>query len=177
MTLYLTSEHLDAITQHAQRTYPEECCGLLIGTLASQRNESRVVEVRPTPNAWSPEQVAGLEALIPDQSTPHSRRDRFWIDPRELLMAQREGRDRGLSVVGIYHSHPDHAAIPSECDRRLAWPDYSYLIVSVHQGITRDLLSWKLDINHQFQVEELQCLDCADGVPSAPQTSIQFPQS
>jgi proteasome lid subunit RPN8/RPN11 len=166
VTLYLTSEHLDAIAQHAQQTYPQECCGLLLGHCGN--GDSRVVDVRPATNAWSADVMADLEALIPSQSTPHSQRDRYWIDPRELLSVHREARDRGLSVIGVFHSHPDHAAVPSECDRRLAWPDYSYLIVSVMQGVAQDLLSWKLNLNQQFQVEEIRSIPHADGVTSVP---------
>jgi proteasome lid subunit RPN8/RPN11 len=172
VTLYLTAEHLDAIALHAQRTYPQECCGLLLGHCGN--GDSRVVDVRPTTNAWSDDVMADLEAVIPSQNTPHSQRDRYWIDPRELLVIHREARDRQLSVIGVYHSHPDHVAEPSECDRCLAWPDYSYLIVSVMQGVAQDLLSWKLNSDHQFQVEEIRSIPHADGATSIPPAAPQF---
>lgn len=72
-----------------------------------------------------------------------------------MLKVQKEARDRQLDIIGIYHSHPDHPAIPSEFDRLCGWQAYSYIIVSVLQGKARDVLSWSLDDNHQFQPEEI----------------------
>jgi proteasome lid subunit RPN8/RPN11 len=76
-----------------------------------------------------------------------------------MLIAMRDARDRGMDIIGIYHSHPDHPASPSECDRQLAWPQYSYVILSIERGEVRELYSWQLDDYHQFQPEELIVLD------------------
>jgi proteasome lid subunit RPN8/RPN11 len=75
-----------------------------------------------------------------------------------MLKAQKDARDRNLDIIGIYHSHPDHPAVPSEFDRAIAWQRYSYVIVSVQQGKTCDLQSWSLDDNCQFQSEEILTL-------------------
>lgn len=83
---------------------------------------------------------------------------RYWIDPKELLAAQKHGRDRQLDIIGVYHSHPEHSAIPSECDRACAWPHYSYLIISVHQGQAQDYRSWSLDEQQHFQPEAILTL-------------------
>jgi proteasome lid subunit RPN8/RPN11 len=72
------------------------------------------------------------------------------------MSVQRDGRERNLDIIGIYHSHIDHPAVPSECDRRLAWSSYSYVIVSVVHGKASDLKSWCLDDQHQFQPEPIQ---------------------
>ena len=72
-----------------------------------------------------------------------------------MLAAQRHARDRGIDVVGIYHSHPDHEAVPSECDRQLAWQSYRYLILSVRQGKADALQCWSLDGDRQFQPDPL----------------------
>jgi proteasome lid subunit RPN8/RPN11 len=147
--LYLTAHHLQQITAHARQTYPEECCGLLIG---SRHPDKRLVEVRSLLNAWNAEAEATLAALIPPGS---GKTDRYWIDPRDLLTAQREARDRQLDLIGVYHSHPNHAAIPSESDRLIAWAEYSYLIVSVRPQQATECCCWVLDDQHQFQPEEI----------------------
>jgi proteasome lid subunit RPN8/RPN11 len=109
-----------------------------------------VVEVWETENAWNPETSAELDA--PSVLTKERR---YVIHPKDLLRAQKQGRDRQLSVVGIYHSHPDSPAIPSECDRQYAWVQYSYIIVAVEQGQAKDLKNWTLDDTHHFQPEPL----------------------
>lgn len=167
--LLLSPDHLDAMRSHAEATYPQECCGLLLGTLATTAPARQVVQVMAMANAWS--DAVGLELAaafssdcpetnsLPRAATGHSKGDRFWIDPKDMLQAQRQARDLGLAIVGVYHSHPDHPAVPSECDRAIAWSDYSYVIVAVHQGHTTDLQSWALDEHRQFQAERM-------GVPS-----------
>jgi proteasome lid subunit RPN8/RPN11 len=158
VALHLTSQQRRQIQAHAESTYPHECCGLLLGELEPDGTDRRsLVEVWPTENTWSDEVAQELSALMPCAAGKpdelRSKSDRYWIDPQALLAGQRYARDRHLTVIGIYHSHPDHPAVPSECDRVLAWSRYSYLIVSVHQGEVQSLLSWRLDQNHQFQPE------------------------
>jgi proteasome lid subunit RPN8/RPN11 len=144
---------------HAERTYPEECCGLLIGHFDRQSTAEQrtLVEVFPVVNAWSLAVADELATVAPAAFTglERAKTERYWIDPHDLLWAQRYARDRQLSVIGVYHSHPDHVAIPSECDRRLAWPHYSYVIVSVYQGKAQETRSWHLDDRQQFQSEAL----------------------
>ncbi|MCU0567561.1 MAG: M67 family metallopeptidase [Oculatellaceae cyanobacterium Prado106] len=150
---------------HASRTYPEECCGLLLGqrdrpTPTSKNSPlKQVLEIRETVNAWDREVGEELTTVIPHLGTGKS--DRYFIDPKDLLNAQRYVRDRGLEIVGIYHSHPDHPAVPSESDRLLAWPEYSYLILSLQQGQVVDWQSWCLDDQHQFQAEEILSVEPA----------------
>jgi proteasome lid subunit RPN8/RPN11 len=159
--LQINSEHLQSIFVHAERTYPEECCGLLLGQVESQASANhsenhKLVEVWETENAWSAETEAEMRVIAPETAThPLSKTRRYWIDPREMLEAQRYARSKKLDIIGIYHSHTDHAAVPSECDRLCAWSHYSYLIVSVQQGSAQDVLSWRLDENRQFQSEEI----------------------
>jgi proteasome lid subunit RPN8/RPN11 len=111
----------------AQQAYPEECCGVMLGRRDGA--DRHLLEIWPTPNAWT----ADLD-LSGNQTANHSRSDRFWIDPKDLLAAQRSARDRGWDLLGIYHSHPDHPAVPSETDRAMAWPEYVYGIASMEQG-------------------------------------------
>ncbi len=114
-----------AIASHAERAYPREGCGILLGRIS--RDARLVVEARPARNAL-------------EQAT----RDRYLIEPEEVLGAEREARSAGLAVLGFYHSHPDHPASPSEFDRQHAWPWYVYLIVPVAGGRAGQARAWLL---------------------------------
>jgi proteasome lid subunit RPN8/RPN11 len=72
-----------------------------------------------------------------------------------MLQTQKEARNRNLNIIGIYHSHPNYPAIPSEWDRIYAWTEYSYVILSVQKGQAGELQSWTLDDKHQFQPEKI----------------------
>lgn len=123
--IVLTAEQAAAIREHAERTYPEECCGVLIGRADGEL--LRIELVREIANVHEDE-----------------RRRRFLLDPRQHLAAQKEARARGLAVIGVYHSHPDHPATPSEHDRLHAWPNLRYLIVAVEHGAAGELTAWIL---------------------------------
>jgi proteasome lid subunit RPN8/RPN11 len=82
-------------------------------------------------------------------------RDRFDLDPADHLAAEELARAVGLEVVGVWHSHPDHPAVPSEADRAQAWRGWSYPIVSVTAGRARELRSWRL-AGQGFVEEELR---------------------
>ncbi|QFZ92544.2 M67 family metallopeptidase [Synechococcus elongatus] len=124
-----------AIAAHLQQCYPQEGCGLLLG------KDRQVEQVWPAANVWQPDTA----------EENHDRRDRYQVDPQALLQAQRYCRDRQWQILGIYHSHPDHPALPSECDRLQAWPEYVYLIASVTQGKIKDCRCWQLNDQQQFQ--------------------------
>ncbi len=114
--LLLNNSHYAAIRAHGEETYPHESCGVLLGVF--QDDARRVHEVVPCGNTR--------------QDRPE---DRYHIDPRELVRIQRQGRDRGLDIVGFYHSHPDHPARWSQTDLAEAhWIGCSYVITSVEQG-------------------------------------------
>ena len=148
VSLFLSHAQLHTIYAHADRTYPDECCGLLLGNLTA--GNKIVTDLWAMENAWD---AAAADDLADD---PHlNKTRRYWIAPQEMLAAIRAARARHLEIVGVYHSHPDHPAIPSEYDRQLAWAQYSYLIVSVPEGIASDARSWVLDDRHQFQPEPL----------------------
>ncbi|WP_026732029.1 Mov34/MPN/PAD-1 family protein [Fischerella sp. PCC 9605] len=148
--IQLSSEHLQAIRNHAESIYPEECCGIIFGHLSE--DGKTVVEIMPTENAWSPETATD----VPDVEVVDGRRRRYAITPQVMLAVQKEARARSLCIIGIYHSHPDYPAIPSEFDRQCAWQEYSYMIISVQNGTAGEINSWCLDENHQFQPEEIE---------------------
>lgn len=165
--IYLSLTDRQAIAHHAERTYPDECCGLLFGWRHAD-GSTKVTEIWALDNAWDESAAHELAALgaVPLGSV-NQKRQHYWIDPKDLLEAQRYVRQQHeksdntaqqFDMIGIYHSHPEHPAIPSECDRICAWAEYSYIIVSVQQGRACDLLSWKLDDTHQFQPEELSLM-------------------
>lgn len=137
----------DAMKIQAQETYPEECCGLLLGVQTSQAKIVR--RIYPTPNSWQPQLWQNLDTV------GASRRNRFSIDPLVLLQGQKDARQEQLDIIGIYHSHPDHPAIPSEFDRAIAHQIYSYVILSVNCQAVTKLSSWVLNQASQFQSEEI----------------------
>ena len=142
MNFTIAPDHLATIHRHLELTYPQEGCGLMLGTI--DQGIPQIHHVIPTTNVWNhPEE------------TDRSLRDRYEIDPREILAALKAARQNHLELVGIYHSHPDHSAFPSECDRSLAWSSYIYVICQVTQGIVSATTAWQLDDRQQFQPVEI----------------------
>lgn len=136
--LLITPGHLETIHRHAEASYPEECCGFLIG---SAGGGSTVVE----------------RVLPAGNQREDSRHNRYLIEPETVLAAHKEARSLGLDVVGYYHSHPDHPSRPSDFDREHAWPGLSYLIVSVQKGRVADERSWRLaDERDRFDEETIE---------------------
>jgi len=151
--LKLHTNHLQEIQTHAEITYPEECCGVLIGW--QQGNVKTLIEVLPTENSWDDEATDTFGSTEAMAQLQVSKRNRFTIAPAAMLEAQKKAREQDLEIIGIYHSHPDHPAVPSEFDRAIAWEQYSYIIVAVQLGAASDLKSWSLDENKHFQLEEI----------------------
>jgi proteasome lid subunit RPN8/RPN11 len=133
--LAVSAADMEAIGRHAVRTYPEECCGFLLGE--ERGGTTRVDRVVPAAN-----------------ERQDSRHNRFVMSPETVLAAHKEARAAGLSVVGYYHSHPDHPAEPSEFDREHAWPGLSYLIVAVRRGQVDRARSWRLRDDRERFAEE-----------------------
>lgn len=135
--IILTKEHLDDILSHAKEGYPHEVCGIILGKYDGDGKKA--------------EEVRRAKNLNTERAN-----DRYEIDPKDLLGAEREGRDKGYEVVGFYHSHPDHPDAPSEFDRERAWPCYSYIIVSVRGGEEVSFRSWLLnDETKSFDEEKI----------------------
>jgi proteasome lid subunit RPN8/RPN11 len=116
--------------------YPRETCGLLLG---ATEGGARTVEAA--------RRARNLEV--------ERARDRYELDPQDFLSAAHEAAGRGLEIVGVWHSHPDHPALPSETDREMAWPGWSYLIVSVGASGAADWRSWRFD-GKTFQEEVIE---------------------
>lgn len=142
MAIRLSQEVETAIRQHGAQTYPEECCGLLLGRVEDGVKLATAVWL--VANSWS------AEVRLTEAEETHSLRDRFYIPPQEYLRADRHARSKGLDIVGCYHSHPDDRAHPSERDRVGAagvggGPLFSFLVLSVPQGQPAELTSWLLE--------------------------------
>jgi proteasome lid subunit RPN8/RPN11 len=139
VTLTVGVSELDRIRRHGESDYPHECCGLLIGSFDAAGGKV-ADEIFPISNAR--EEAA--------------KRNRFLIDPADLMRGEKYARQRRRDVVGFYHSHPDHPAVPSAFDLEHAWPVYSYVIVSVRDGRAEDLFSYELRSDRsRFDPEDL----------------------
>lgn len=139
----LAPTQLDEISRHGEQEYPHECCGLLLGNFFDDGSKA-VVETYPISNAREVE----------------ARHHRSLITPQELMKGERLARERGLDVVGNYHSHPDHPAVPSQYDLEHAWPTWSYIIVSVPEGRAAELRSWEMQPDRsRFDEEELKAAE------------------
>ena len=140
----LSNALAEAITRHAEREYPHECCGLLIGRIADGGRTRIIAETFPVENTFAEE---------------GERHHRMRIEPLDYARAERLYAARGLGVVGNYHSHPDHPAVPSRFDlEHLApWPTMSYIVVSVREGKAAELRSWELaEDRSRFDEEEVE---------------------
>ncbi|MBI2870942.1 MAG: M67 family metallopeptidase [Candidatus Omnitrophica bacterium] len=135
--IVLTQEQKTAIEREARQHYPNECCGILAGHI--QGRDKCIQDIYPVSNINQERSV-----------------DRYNIDPKEFLAVSKRIESLGQSLVGIYHSHPDHPDRPSEFDRGHAWEVYSYIIVGIEQGKKVSMRSFALDPNRQFQEEEIK---------------------
>jgi proteasome lid subunit RPN8/RPN11 len=151
--LSLSHAARQAIVRHGEQSYPDECVGLLLGSVDGEHK--RVAAAFPVENRWFG------QVTLSASDDPTSQRDRFYLDPRDYLRADRAARAQGLDVIGCYHSHPDAAARPSERDRTGAQgvgggPFFSFIIVSVRSGRAAELASRLLasDGSH-FEAEAL----------------------
>jgi proteasome lid subunit RPN8/RPN11 len=111
----IDSEPWTAMLNHACAAYPVECCGAMLGSKSN--GVKRVIAAIPLENAFN-----------------SLRETRYEVRPEDLLAATRDARSRGLELIGIYHSHPDHAACFSETDLRNSCPWYSFLVLSIRNG-------------------------------------------
>jgi proteasome lid subunit RPN8/RPN11 len=138
VTVRLSGALAEEIRREGESAYPAECCGVLAGRVGESKEVVRLV---PVVNRRSDD--------------PR----RYLISPDDLLRITLELRRSALEVLGYYHSHPDHPAVPSEFDSQNAWPWYSYIIVRVDRGRAAALTSWVLEDDcsamHQEPLEVL----------------------
>jgi proteasome lid subunit RPN8/RPN11 len=132
MAIWIPKSVLDEIHAHAEETYPEECCGILVADGAKRVTDSvRMKNVYSGP-----------------------KNDRYNIDPLELYRADRTISQKGLGIAGVYHSHPDYPASLSQFDLEHSFPWYSYVVISVPKGKAQDTRSWIAAEDHKSVSEE-----------------------
>jgi proteasome lid subunit RPN8/RPN11 len=138
--LIIPPQALKALESHGEAAYPNEGAGLLLGRAAD--GHKTVVEILPLENRWGAEE----------------QYHRYQITPEDALYGEKEAIRRGLDVIGFFHSHPDHPAVPSEFDRQWAtWAGYSYIITTVEKGHAVVSRSWLLKEDRSaFEEEEIK---------------------
>jgi len=125
LELVFPVELFERLTDLAEAAYPYEGCGVLLGMpIGELILVSRVLEGHN---------------LVQDR-----RHDRYELDPKDIIRADREAREAGQEVIGFYHTHPDHPARPSQFDTDRAWPGYHYVVVAVDDGKLREATTWRL---------------------------------
>jgi len=136
----------DAIRQHGEQTYPHECCGALVG------QDDGVTHAVALPN-----------------TTDEGPRRRFLVRPEDYRLAERRASELGATLLGFYHSHPDHPARPSQYDLDHAWPTFAYVIVSVANGKAADMTVWFLkDDRSTFEEGNLHHAENPDSNTASP---------
>ena len=115
------------MVNHAQVTYPNECCGAMIGTISSGPDgDTKTV----------------VYALALDNASAGPQAARYELRPEDLLRADREARERKMDLIGIYHSHPDCDAYFSETDLKNSCPWYSFVVLSIQKARFDHANSW-----------------------------------
>lgn len=136
--LILNSLLLEQIKTQSERGYPFEICGFMVGKVDYQSNIREVFEVIPVEN-----------------QNRERAKDRFEISPKDYMRVEQLADSKGLQIVAVYHSHPDHPDIPSQTDLEYAVEDISYIILSVKGGRVENFRSWCL-VEGEFQEEEVK---------------------
>lgn len=134
--LNIESTPLEEMIKDAVKTFPDECCGFLFG---KEENENRTV----------------IKIQVVDNAKEGDKRRRFVISPKDYLKAEQFAELNNLQLIGVYHSHPNHPAIPSEHDRVAAQPFFSYIILSVINNEFDHIRSWQLNAESQFEEEKI----------------------
>ena len=119
----IEQEPWDLMVAHAQKTYPNECCGAMLGPIDGDEKTVRVA--LPLENAYE-----------------GAQRERYELRPEDLLFAEREARKNGMDLIGIFHSHPDCDAYFSKTDLENSCPWYSFVVLSIQKGQFHHANSW-----------------------------------
>lgn len=133
--LTISTQALEKMQAHAAETFPYECCGFFYG----KDGEVRSIE----------------EAIPVTNSKEGDQRRRFEVSPLDYMKAERYAATNDTTLLGIYHSHPNHPAKPSVHDLKQAVPFFSYIIISVMEGEVATTTSWQLDDQGAFEEEPI----------------------
>ena len=136
MTFKISKTLLRKMEEHALRSFPEECCGFLVGIMEEAKEVSEIIESKNTVSTM--------------------RERRYTVDPLQFLRVEKDLYGSRREILGFYHSHPNAPARPSQYDLEHAWPVYSYLIISLSEQGTLDVASWTLaEGDKEFRRENL----------------------
>lgn len=127
MAVEICTTDIEAIRGHGEETFPNECCGFMLGTY--ENGNKKTVELLRADNDRESE----------------NQYNRFLITPEAYMRGEKAARSKGLDIVGFYHSHPNAPARPSQYDLDHAWPFYSYVIVSIMDKKWDNMTSWVLN--------------------------------
>jgi proteasome lid subunit RPN8/RPN11 len=133
LQLQIISNTLDGIKSAVENNV-EECCGFLFGT--DDVKCRRITDFITVENA-----------------APYDKERTYQISAKDYIQAENFAEQNSLQLVGVYHSHPNCAPIPSEYDRRAAQPFFSYLILSVTDGTVDAVRSWRLNNDDELEEE------------------------
>jgi proteasome lid subunit RPN8/RPN11 len=158
MELELTAELLKKIQLHGEVAYPEEGAGFILG------REDQILQ--PLTQEAAVREVLGILEL-PNRREDGFRHNRYLIGPKDYLQAEQEADRLGLTLVGVFHSHPDHPDRPSDFDRDWAQPWFSYLITSIQKGQAVSSRSWRLlEDRSGFAEEMIKVTSSPDPLPN-----------
>lgn len=138
--IILAKTHLSSIQQHAMDVYPYECCGAMLGYV--QKESKKVAEI----------------VYIKNESHEDQRR-RFKVTSADYQYVEKLASQKSLDLLGFYHSHPDHPAIPSKTDEEYAWPFFSYIIISIKKMQPQECYSYVYHVDQQSFAREDLILD------------------
>ena len=116
----------DKLIEICEKGFPNEVCGVLIG---KKNKEIFIID----------------DYYICENLNKERSIDRYELNPIDYIKAEDRAKKSNASIIGIYHSHPNHPAIASETDKMFAWPDMAYLIYSIYDGKFKNLISWQID--------------------------------
>ncbi len=136
MNLIIQSASREAMETDARKCFPDECCGFFFG---HHERENRVV----------------THAYAVQNAKEGDKRRRFAISALDYMKAEQYALEQGLALLGVYHSHPLHPAIPSEHDLAVAQPVFSYIILNVTETGVGHIRSWQLNSHRQFEEEPI----------------------
>jgi len=113
--IHIENDPWAAMVAHARASYPDECCGAMLGSIDGETKTVR--EAIALQNAFEGAQAA-----------------RYELRPEDLLAADKAARERNMDLIGIYHSHPDCDAYFSRTDLQNSCPWYSFVVLSIKKG-------------------------------------------
>lgn len=129
--IQIEKEAWDLMVSHAESTFPKECCGVMVGA------DGVVREAVPLPNSYTGPQD-----------------DFFVMDPQDLLRVDRQSREKGLDVLGVFHSHPNCDAYFSKRDLENSCPWFSYVVLSIKNGRFDHANSYRPDFDQTAAPKE-----------------------